>query len=128
VAITNNRILSIEDGDVTFSYRDRSDENRLKEMAVTANEFIRRFLLHILPPGFMKIRYCGFLAHANKKICIPLLRRLINPDAQFAEKVTETVQETMLRLTGIDLSLCPQCGIGKMVYLETMTNVLRNTS
>jgi hypothetical protein len=128
VAITNNRILSIEDGGVTFSYRDRSDENRVKELAVTANEFIRRFLLHILPPGFMKIRYCGFLAHANKKICIPLLRRLINPDAKFAEKMTETVQEIMLRLTGIDLSLCPQCGTGKMVFIETLPNVLRNTS
>lgn len=128
VAITNNRILSIEDGGVTFSYRDRSDENRVKELAVTASEFIRRFLLHILPPGFMKIRYCGFLAHANKKICIPLLRRLINPDAKFAEKMTETVQEIMLRLTGIDLSLCPQCGTGKMVFIENLPNVLRNTS
>jgi hypothetical protein len=128
VAITNNRIISIENGGVTFSYRDRSDENRVKELSVTANEFIRRFLLHILPLGFMKIRYCGFLAHANKKICIPLLRRFINPDAQFAKKVAETVQEIMLRLTGIDLSLCPQCGIGKMVYIEALTNVLRNTS
>ena len=57
VAITNNRILSIEVGEVTFKYCDRSDENKIKELKLKATEFIRRFLLHILPRGFMKIRH-----------------------------------------------------------------------
>jgi len=128
VAITNNRILSIEDGEVIFKYCDRSDENKIKELNLKAKEFIRRYLLHILPRGFMKIRYYGFLAHANKKECIPLLRQLINPDAEIAEKLTETVQEMMLRLTGVDLSLCPECGKGKMVYIEDLPNLLLDTS
>ena len=128
VAITNNRILSIEDGKVTFNYCDRNDENKVKELTVKAKEFIRRYLLHILPPGFMKIRYYGFLAHANKKVSIPLLRQLINPDAEIVEKLMETVEEMMLRLTGVDLSLCPECGKGKMVHIEDLPNLLLDTS
>ena len=128
VAITNNRIVSIEGGKVTFTYRDRSDENKVKEITVKAEEFIRRFLLHILPGGFMKIRYFGFLANTNKKTSIPLLRQLINPDAKIIEKLTETVQEMMLRLTGIDLSLCPECGKGKMINMETLPEPLMDTS
>ena len=128
VAITNNRIVSIEDGKVTFTYRDRSDENTVKEITVKAEEFIRRFLLHILPSGFMKIRYFGFLANTNKKTSIPLLRQLINPDAESVEKLTETVQEMMLRLTGTDLSLCPECGKGKMINMETLPETLMDTS
>ena len=128
VAITNNRIISIESGRVTFSYCDRSDDDKIKELSVTAEEFIRRFLLHILPGGFMKIRYYGFLAHANKKESIPLLRQLINPDAEIVEKLTETVEEIMLRLTGVDLSLCPECGKGKMVHIEDLPNLLLDTS
>ena len=128
VAITNNRIVSIEDGRVIFSYCDRSDENKIKELSVKAEEFIRRFLLHVLPSGFMKIRYYGFLAHANKKVSIPLLRQLINPDAVIEEELTETVEEMMLRLTGVDLSLCPECGEGKMIHIEDLPNLLLDTS
>ena len=128
VGITNNRILSIEKGKVTFSYRDRADDNKVKEMTLKAHEFIGRFLLHILPKGFMKIRYFGFWAHTNKKISIPLLRHLINPDAKIAEKLTETVKEMMLRLTGIDISLCPKCGKGKMVYMGALPKPLIDTS
>lgn len=128
VAITNNRILSIEGGKVTFNYCDRSDENKVKELTVNADEFIRRFLLHVLPPRFMKIRYYGFLAHANKKVSIPLLRQLINPDAEIVERLIETVEEMMLRLTGVDLSLCPECGQGRMVHIEDLPNLLLDTS
>jgi hypothetical protein len=128
VAITNNRILSIEDGRVTFNYRDRSDENKAKELTIKAKEFIRRYLLHILPPGFMKIRYYGFLAHANKKVSIALLRQLINPDAEITERLIETVEEMMLRLTGVDVSLCPECGKGKMVLIADLPNLLLDTS
>ena len=128
VAITNNRIVSIEEGRVTFNYRDRGDENKVKELEVKAEEFIRRYLLHILPNGFMKIRYFGFLAHTNKRTCIPLLRRLINPDATFTEKMIETVQEMMLRLANIDICLCPACGKGKMVCIAELPKPLMDTS
>jgi hypothetical protein len=118
VAITNNRIIAIDDGRVRFSYQDRSDDNKEKELTLSAQEFIRRFLLHVLPRGFTKIRYYGFLAHANKRTCIPLIRTLINPSVTYAAKLVESVQEMMLRLVGVDICCCPQCGQGTMVFSE----------
>ena len=118
VAITNNRIIAIENGSVRFRYCDRSDDNKEKELTVSAEEFIRRFLLHVLPCGFTKIRYYGFLAHANKKTCIELIRTLIDATTAYVQKLVESVQEMMLRLTGVDIGCCPQCGKGKLVYLR----------
>jgi hypothetical protein len=118
VAITNNRIIAIEDGTVRFRYRDRSDDNKEKELTISADEFIRRFLMHVLPCGFTKIRYYGFLAHANKKSCIALIRMLIGAPTAYAQKLEESVQEMMLRLTGADICCCPQCGEGTMVYVK----------
>jgi len=117
IAISNNRIKAIHNGEITFSYRDRQDNDQEKEMTLDANEFIRRFLLHVLPDGFMKIRYFGFLSHRNKKECIPLIRELIDPE--FEEPVTkdETVQEMMLRLTGEDITHCPKCKKGKLIIV-----------
>ena len=118
VAITNNRIVAIDNDRVQLRYRDRSDDNKEKELKLSAYEFIRRFLLHVLPKGFTKIRYFGFLAHANKKTCIELIRTLIGATSVYAKKLVEDVQEMMLRLTGIDIYCCPQCGKGKLVYLR----------
>ncbi|MGI9569159.1 MAG: IS91 family transposase, partial [Desulfobulbia bacterium] len=115
VAITNNRIIAINNGTVRFSYRDRSDDNKEKELTVGADEFIRRFLLHVLPCGFTKIRYYGFLAHANKKACIELIRTLIGAPTADTQKLEESVQEMMLRVTGVDICCCPKCGQGTMV-------------
>ena len=67
VAISNNRIIKEEKGYVTFKYRDYKDDKKEKEISITAEEFIRRFLLHILPPKFMKIRHYGLLGNRNKK-------------------------------------------------------------
>jgi hypothetical protein len=114
VAISNHRIESMQDNKVTFTYRDRADGDQLKHMTLDAVEFIRRFLLHVLPDGFVKIRYFGFLAHRNRKKCIALIRRLIDPTAEPVQIQKETVCEMMLRLTGIDIALCPKCGKGKM--------------
>ncbi len=119
VAISNNRIISIDNGKVTFTYRDR-EYNETKEMSLAAHEFIRRFLLHVLPKGFMKIRYFGFLAHKNKKVAIPILRKLINPEAKLPEKTKETIQEMMLRVTGTDITCCPKCKKGKMITIKKL--------
>ena len=81
VAISNNRILCIDNGRVTFTYRDRKNDNEIKKMTLEADKFIRRFLLHVLPKGLIKIRYFGFLSHTNKNKLIPLIRKLIDPDA-----------------------------------------------
>ena len=128
VAISNNRIVSMENGKVTFTYKDRKCNHEVKNMTLDVHEFIRRFLLHVLPQGFMKIRYFGFLANTNKKTCIPLLRNLIDPTAQCPESVAETLQEMMLRLTGDDISCCPQCQKGKMVNVQTLPKLILDTS
>ena len=120
VAITNNRIISIDNGKVTFTYRDRQDNNTIKTMSLTADEFIGRFLLHVLPRGFMKIRYFGFLAHTNKKQAVSLIRKLIDPDMKMPEKIKETVLEMMLRLTGTDITCCPRCKKGTMTIIQKL--------
>lgn len=119
VAISNNRIVSIDNGKVTFTYRDR-EQNQTREMTINADEFIRRFLLHILPRGFMKIRYFGFLAHKNKKEAILILRKFIGQKAKLPEKTKETIQEMMLRLTCMDITCCPKCRKGKMITIRKL--------
>ncbi len=120
VAISNNRIISIDNGRVTFTYKDRQKDNEIKKMTLDADQFIRRFLLHVLPKGFFKIRYFGFLAHTNKKKDIPLIRKLIDPDATLPEKINESISEIMLRLTGIDISCCPNCKKGKLIRIRKL--------
>jgi predicted Zn-ribbon and HTH transcriptional regulator len=128
VAISNNRIVSITNDKVTFTYKDRKRNDEVKSMTLDADEFIRRFLLHVLPRGFMKIRYFGFLANTNKKKCVPLLRKLIDPSARLPDKISETVQEMMLRLTGEDITCCPQCKKGRMVKLRKLPKPAFDTS
>ena len=120
VAISNHRIVSIDNGKVSFTYRDRERNSEIRVMTLNAHEFIRRFLLHVLPMGFVKIRYFGFLSHKNKKQAITLIRKFINPDAELPEKIKETIFEMMLRLTGTDITRCPKCGKGKMKVIRKL--------
>jgi hypothetical protein len=114
VAIANHRLRSIKDGKVSFGYKDRKNGNARRTMIISAEEFIRRFLLHVLPSGFTKIRYFGFLAHTRKKSAIARIRRIIDPLQETPAVKKETTRETMLRVTGIDITLCPQCGKGRI--------------
>lgn len=123
VALSNNRIKSIDNGKVTFSYRDRSDDNQLKEMTLDAEEFIRRFLLHILPKGFKKIRYFGFMFNRDKKKNVILIRKLLDSDLQTIYSKKETLQEIMLRLTGMDIMLCPICGKGRLRRISEIPGI-----
>lgn len=115
IAISNHRIKSIDNGEVTFTYKDRQDNNNTKLMILPAMEFIRRFLLHVLPSRFMKIRYYGFLANICKKKAVLLIRRLIGKDMEVRTFIKETLQEKVLRLTGRDILLCPHCKEGRMI-------------
>jgi hypothetical protein len=129
VAISNHRIISMDNGRVTFTYKDRKNKNEIKQMTLDADEFIRRFLLHVLPKGFFKIRYFGFLSHTNKKQLIPLIRKLIDPDAALPQKIKqESISEMMLRLTGIDISCCPKCKKGKMIRITKLPKKDLNSS
>jgi len=115
VAISNHRIVSIQDGKVTFTYKDRNDNDRAKLMTLEAEEFIRRFLLHILPKGFMKIRHYGFLANICKKRNLECIHDQLGVPFEDSELQKETVQEMMLNLTGEDITCCPRCGKGHLV-------------
>ena len=128
VAISNNRIISMESGKVVFTYRDRQQNNEKKTMSVDASEFIRRFLLHVLPKGFMKIRYFGFLANVKKKENIRLIRKLIGVAMKIPGIIKETIQQVMLRVTGIDITCCPKCKKGKMMKTRELLSLAWDTS
>ncbi len=115
IAISNHRLIKMEDGKVHFRYRDSRDDNKKKVMALDASEFMRRFLLHVLPHGFVKIRHFGMLASRCKKTNLEICRRLLNVltiAAPVIEK--ETWVELLKRVTGIDLELCPKCKTGRV--------------
>jgi predicted Zn-ribbon and HTH transcriptional regulator len=117
VALSNDRILSLQNGQVTFAYRDRKDKDRLKSMTLDAQEFIRRFLLHVLPDGFMRIRHFGFLANRTKKHALPQCRKLLGLNPAPPELAKKSTHDLMLELTGIDLSRCPSCKRGTMIVI-----------
>lgn len=125
VAISNHRIKNVEKGRVTFSYKDYSDNNKAKEMTLEAEEFIRRFLLHILPGNFYKIRYYGILSSRNKKTKLSRCKRLlgvIETDNAKTEDEDHAAQkkswkELLYELTGIDVNECPNCKNGKMILV-----------
>jgi predicted Zn-ribbon and HTH transcriptional regulator len=127
IAISNHRIQSIDNGKIVFKYRDRANDNELKTMTVSANEFIRRFLLHVLPEGFMKIRYCGFLSNKNKREAIPLIRRLIDPDIKWPEAEKESVIEILFRLIGEDITRCPECKKGRMRTTQRLPEICNSS-
>lgn len=127
IAISNHRIQSIDNGKIVFKYRDRTNDNELKTMTVSANEFIRRFLLHVLPEGFMKIRYFGFLSNKNKGKAIELIRKLINSDMKWPETEKETVLEILFRLTGEDITCCPECKKGRMRTTQRLPKIYNSS-
>lgn len=123
VAISNNRIIKIENDKVTFSWKDYADNNKRKEMELDAAEFIRRFLLHILPDKFVKIRYYGFLGNRNHKTIFEKCRELLETKIDKSEIKKEnesTWQELLLDLTGFDVTICPFCKKGKMFHKEKL--------
>ena len=123
VALGDHRILALEDGRVRFSYRDRADGNRRKVKELPALEFIHRFLYHILPAHFVKIRYYGWLAPAHKQAALGAIRIALSaaPPPALPE---EEPAERILRLTGVDVRCCPRCGAAALVYVGRLPPVL----
>jgi len=124
VAISNHRIVKVQDGLVTFRYRDRRDGDKCKQMTISAQEFIRRFLLHILPDSFMRIRHYGFLANRCKKRDMPRCRDLLGLRPETPEVLPETTQDRVLRLTGVDVTKCPCCKQGRMIRVAELSELL----
>jgi predicted Zn-ribbon and HTH transcriptional regulator len=121
VALSNDRILSVQNGQVTFTYRDRKDNDRLKSIALNAQEFIRRFLLHVLPDGFMRVRHFGFLANRSKKHALAQCRKLLGLPPALPEIPKRSAQDLLREITGIDLSRCPRCQKGTMIVVAELS-------
>jgi Putative transposase len=115
VAISNSRLVALSDGNVTFRWRDSAHGNKKRLMTLAVDEFLRRFLLHLLPPGFVRIRNFGFLANRNRATLLPLCFQLLGG----AEKTTAA--ETSSSANQIhSLWNCPVCG-GTMRVLERLS-------
>ena len=121
VAISNNRILNIEDGQVTFRYKDYRDGGQQKTMTLSADEFIRRFLLHVLPEGFHRIRYYGFLGNRYRKEKLEQCRHLLGMTRLEPGSSTEVAEldyrDRYQALTGSSLWECPACHRGRMIVI-----------
>ena len=120
VAISNNRLINFADDQVRFRWKDYRHESRLKVMQLAADEFIRRFLLHVLPSGFQRIRHYGFLANRYRAVKLARCRQLLAepvPVVSLPETPIDYRDRYQL-LTGLSLRDCPKCGHGHMVCTE----------
>jgi len=115
VAISNSRLVALAHGNVTFRWRDSAHGNKKRLMTLSVDEFLRRFLLHLLPPGFVRIRNFGFLANRNRAALLPLCLRLLGASEQNTAAAASPS-------TDRDHSLwnCPACG-GTMRVVERLS-------
>ncbi len=122
VAISNNRLLDIDNDQIRFQWKDYRDGGQIKTMTLSADEFIRRFLLHVLPDGFQRIRYYGFLGNRNRKEKLEQCRRLLGmpPPAEPASPTDKDYRDRYEELTGDSLHQCPQCKQGRMLVVEIL--------
>jgi hypothetical protein len=131
VAISNNRLLDMENGQVRFQWKDYRDDGKIKAMTLSADEFIRRFLLHVLPNGFQRIRYYGLLGNRYRKEKLGQCRRLLGmspPSEQTNPSSAEKdYRDRYEELTGKSLHQCPQCQQGRMLVVEILPRQLCNS-
>ena len=116
VAISNHRLTAFENDQVTFRWRDSAHKNKQRLMTLHVNEFLRRFLLHVLPPRFVRIRHFGFLSTRNRSTLLPLCFHLLEESSVTSIPITPRVDHQHPRVTWP----CPQCS-GPMLILERMS-------
>jgi hypothetical protein len=120
VAISNQRLLALHDSQVCFQWKDYRHPQQSKTMTLAADEFIRRFLLHTLPPAFQRIRHFGFLANCHRQDKLALCRRLLaSPSADLLPRPAD-YRDFYQALTQQSLRICPQCGIGAMIRVQIL--------
>jgi len=115
IAISNHRLVSLQDGRISFRWRDSAHKNKKRIMSLAVEEFLRRFLLHVLPRRFVRIRYFGFFANRNRAECVPLCFELLPTS-------TSLLRSTCSAAPVRPMWLCPKCG-APMVLLERLTTV-----
>jgi hypothetical protein len=122
IAISNGRLLSVDDGKVQFRWKDYRHGSQQKVMSLDADEFIRRFLIHVLPDGFQRIRYYGFLSNAHRAGKLALCRELLamQPVAPAASSLPADYRDQHETLTGVSLRICPHCRRGSMLVVEVI--------
>jgi hypothetical protein len=119
IAIANNRLIALAGGQVRFRWKDYRHPRRPKAMTLPAGEFIRRFLLHVLPDGFRRIRHFGFLANTHRRAKLALIRGLLDiPEPERAPEPAD-YRERFARLFGRSLDTCPACG-GHLVEIAVL--------
>lgn len=115
IALTNNRLVSLDDETVRFRYQDYASGNRRKVMALEAHEFIRRYLTHVLPKGFMRIRHYGLLGNRAKRYQLAQARAALNvPRPEPIPTAPETLEAFWLRIAHLDIHQCPHCASAPM--------------
>jgi Putative transposase len=119
VAIANSRLISIDDAQVQFRWKDYRRPEKPKLMTLGADEFIRRFLLHVLPSGFRRIRHFGFLANAHRSARLATIRALLAVPTPAADGQPSDYRTRYALLTGRSLDICPCCG-GRMVEIAVL--------
>jgi hypothetical protein len=125
VAFSNSRLVALEDSKVTFRYKDYAQGSRQRTMTLDAEEFIRRFLLHVLPKGFVRIRYYGFLANHEKWSHLEKVRNLLDEESTSMAEGTntspaDTSAQDLCPSGTDDLDLCPLCRKGLMVQIDVV--------
>ena len=130
VAISNHRLVRLQDGKVTFRWKDYSHGNRIRLMTLDVNEFIRRFLLHVLPAGFVRLRHYGLLSNRDRAQRLARCRTLITQTYCAALQVQQPMdwKSRYEVLTGVALDTCPLCRIGRMVCVEFIASSVRESS
>lgn len=118
IAISNHRIISIKNDHILFRWRDYADDSKEKIMSLHAHEFIRRFLLHVLPKGFVKIRHHGLFSNRKRKKLLETIRNILQVSYEIHVKNAESWKELYFRITGNDIDLCPLCKKGTMVTVK----------
>ena len=120
VAISNQRLLSVDGGKVTFRWKDYANGNRQRTMTLDAHEFLRRFLLHVLPKGFMRVRYYGFLANRNRAEKLARVRQLLGqrPRSTDSEPYSSHGVDDTSHADALDaVTLCPECKKGRLILI-----------
>jgi hypothetical protein len=135
VAISDHRLVNVTVDSVTFTWKDYRDRSQIKYMTLAPAEFIRRFLLHVLPDGFQRIRHYGFLANGTRQAKLARIRQLLPPDPpQQVVPVTQEAATATIGPEGLAASAtddecqptCPECG-GEMEIVETLPKARRNS-
>jgi hypothetical protein len=132
VAISNDRLLRLEAGQVTFRWKNYAAQGKTQTMTLSACEFLRRFLLHVLPSGFMRIRHYGFLANRHRQTQLALCRRLLNSNSLDTAQTDGQANDDALPNVVDHAARCPRCGVGMLVVHDiwarpSAIRILRST-